>query len=197
MKYLLMGTSSNFGNMLSMAAATAVLPFLPMLPKQVLLNSLLYDLAQLAIPTDRVDPGYVHKPHRWDIGVIRRSMLALGPVSSLFDFLTFFVLLRVFRASEELFHTGWFVESLATQALVLFVIRTAGSPLRSRPSRALTAGVLAVVAAGLALPYTPLAGPLGFVPLPAGYLLFVAAMTAAYLVLVEQVKRRVLRRALR
>jgi Mg2+-importing ATPase len=202
MKYLLMGTSSNFGNMLSMAAATAVLPllsvgFLPMLPTQVLLNSLLYDLAQLGIPTDRVDPGYVHKPHRWDVGVIRRSMLTLGPVSSLFDFLTFFVLLRVFRASEELFHTGWFVESLATQTLVLFVIRTAGNPLRGRPSRPLTAGVLAVVAAGLALPYTPLAGPLGFVPLPPLYLLFVAAMTAAYLALVELVKRRVLRRALR
>ncbi len=196
MKYLLMGTSSNFGNMLSMAAAAAFLPFLPMLPAQILLGSLLYDLAQLTIPTDRVDPAYVRKPRRWDVGLIRRFMLVLGPVSSLFDFLTFFALLHLFHASAELFHTGWFVESLVTQTLVLFVIRTGGSPLRSRPSRALTATVLAVAAVAVALPYSPLAGPLGFVPLPAGYLAFVAAATAAYLGLVEVAKRRVLSRAM-
>jgi Mg2+-importing ATPase len=196
MKYLLMGTSSNFGNMLSMAAATAFLPFLPMRPTQILLNNLLYDLAQLPIPTDRVDPDYLRKPRRWDIGLIRRFMLLIGPLSSLFDFLTFWVLLRLFRAGEALFQTGWFVESLATQTLVLFVIRTGGNPFRSRPSRPLTVTVLAVAGVALLLPYTPLAGPLGFVPLPASYLAFVAAGTAAYLALVEASKRLLLRRAL-
>jgi Mg2+-importing ATPase len=192
MKYLLMGTSSNFGNMLSMAAATAFLPFLPMLPKQILLTSLLYDLAQLAIPTDRVDPSYVRKPRRWDVRLIRRFMLAIGPVSSLFDFLTFAVLLHLFCADAMLFHTGWFVESLATQTLVLFVIRTGGNPLRSRPSRALALGMVVVVVVGVLLPYSPLAEPLGFVPLSPGFLLFVIAATAAYLALVEVVKRQVL-----
>jgi P-type Mg2+ transporter len=195
MKYLLMETSSNFGNMLSMAAATAFLPFLPMLPTQVLLNGLLYNVTQLAIPTDWVDPGYLHKPRRWDIGLIRRFMLVLGPVSSLFDFLTFWVLLALFRADEALFHTGWFVESLATQTLVLFVIRTAGNPLHSRPSRPLVWTVVVVVAAALVLPYTPLAGPLGFVPLPFSYLVLVALGTAVYLSLTELAKRLLLRRA--
>jgi Mg2+-importing ATPase len=195
-KYLLMGTSSNFGNMLSMAAAVAFLPFLPMLPMQILLNSLLCDMAQITIPTDRVDASYLHKPRRWDIGVIRRFMLIIGPVSSLFDFLTFAVLLRLFHADEELFHTGWFVESLATQTLVLFIIRTGGSPFHSRARRALTITILVVVFVGIALPYSPLAGPLGFVPMPAGYLLFVAATTATYLALVEVVKRRLLREAI-
>jgi Mg2+-importing ATPase len=198
MKYLLMGTSSNFGNMISMAAATAFLPFLPMLPSQILLNGLLYDLAQLTIPTDRVDPSYVQKPRRWDLGVIRRFMLLIGPISSLFDFLTFGVLYYVFRATEMTFHTGWFVESLATQTLVLFVIRTGGNPFRSRPSRPLTVTAIAVVLIGVALPYIPaIARLIGFTPLPVMYLLFVAVATAAYLVLVECVKRLVLRRALR
>ncbi|HVK10301.1 MAG TPA: magnesium-translocating P-type ATPase, partial [Gemmataceae bacterium] len=197
MKYLLMETSSNFGNMLSMAAATAVLPFLPMLPTQVLLNGLLYNLTQLAIPTDRVEPGYLHKPRRWDIGVIRRFMFVLGPVSSVFDFLTFWALLVLFRADEATFHTGWFVESLATQTLVLFVIRTAGNPLRARPSRALTWAILGVLAVAVALPYSPLAGPLGFVPLPAAYLALVVVGSAAYLGLAELAKRLLLRRAFR
>jgi Mg2+-importing ATPase len=124
-------------------------------------------------------------------------MLRIGPVSSLFDLLTFAVLLKVFHASEAVFHTGWFVESLATQTLVLFVIRTGGHPLRSRPSRALTATVLGVVAVGLGLPYSPFARALGFVPLPAAYIGFVAVATGVYLALVEVVKRRVLRRAWR
>ncbi|MFO0826087.1 MAG: HAD-IC family P-type ATPase [Gemmataceae bacterium] len=192
MKYLLMGTSSNFGNMLSMAVAVAFLPFLPMLPMQILLNSLMYDVAQLTIPTDRVDASYLHKPRRWDVGLIRRFMLVIGPVSSLFDFVTFFVLLHLFHQGPELFHTGWFVESLATQTLVLFVIRTGGSPFRSRPSRPLTVTILAVVFAGLLLPYSPLAVPLGFVALPVGYLVFVVLAVVVYLALVEAVKRRLL-----
>ena len=194
MKYLLMGTSSNFGNMFSMAAASLFLPFLPMLPTQILLNNFLYDLAQITIPTDREDSSYVRKPQRWNIRIIRDFMLWIGPISSLFDFLTFFVLLRVFRASEALFHTGWFVESLATQTLVLFVIRTAGNPLASRPSPALAVTTVAVVLAAIALPFTPAARPLGFVPLPGMFFVFLVGVVGTYLVFVELVKRRLLAR---
>jgi Mg2+-importing ATPase len=193
MKYLLMGTSSNFGNVLSMAGASLFLPFLPMLPTQILLNNLLYDLAQLTIPTDNVDDTYLQKPQRWDIGLIRNFMVYIGPISSMFDFLTFYVLLRVFHASEVLFHTGWFVESLATQTLVLFVIRTSKNPLRSRPSGPLIASCLGSVAIGTYLPFSPLAGVLGFTPLPAAYFAFLAVATGAYLLLVEAAKRRLLR----
>jgi len=194
LKYLLMGTSSNFGNMFSMAGASLFLPFLPMLPTQILLNSFLYDLAQVTIPSDNVDAADLARPRRWDIRLIRDFMLYLGPLSSLYDVLTFVVLLRVFHADEALFHTGWFVESLATQTLVIFVIRTAGNPLRSRPSRPLAATVLLMVALGVLLPFTPLARALGFTPLPAPYFLFLAAATATYLLLVEVVKRRLLGR---
>jgi Mg2+-importing ATPase len=194
MKYVLMGTSSNFGNMFSMAAASLFLPFLPMLPTQILLNNFLYDLAQITIPTDNVDRTYVRKPQRWDIRVIRDFMLFVGPISSVFDFLTFGALLYLFRAGPALFQTGWFVESLATQTLVLFVIRTAGNPLRSRPSLPLVATTLTVVAAGIALPFTPIAASLGFVPLPFPFFLFLAAMTGAYLMAVELAKRRLFRR---
>src|SRR5215475_9511879 len=194
MKYLLMGTSSNFGNMFSMAGASLFLPFLPMLPTQILLNNFLYDLAQVAIPTDRVDQTYIHKPHRWDIRLIRDFMLYIGPISSLYDFLTFYVLLKVFHASEQFFHTGWFVESLATQTLVIFVIRTAGNPLRSRPSAALTATTLLVALIGGLLPFTPLASWLGFTPLPAALFLFLVVATATYLLLVEMFKRRLMKR---
>jgi Mg2+-importing ATPase len=193
MKYVLMGTSSNFGNVFSMAGAVVFLPFLPMRPAQIVLNNFLYDLAQVTIPSDRVDPGFVVKPQRWDVGVIRRFMLVVGPISSLYDGVTFLALLHVFHAGEALFQTGWFVESLATQTLVLYVIRTAGSPLRSRPSAALTVTSLAVVTLGMALPFTPAAPALGFVPLPAGFFAFLAVVTVAYLALVEAVKRRLLR----
>ena len=193
MKYLLMGTSSNFGNMFSMAGASAFLPFLPMLPTQILLNNFLYDLAQVTIPTDNVDRTYIHKPHRWNIKMIRNFMIYIGPISSVYDFLTFFVLLKLFHATEEFFHTGWFVESLATQTLVIFIIRTAGSPLRSRPSRPLTITTLLVAGAGMALPFTPLRKPLGFMPLPVSYFVFLVAATVTYLLLVELVKRRLMR----
>jgi Mg2+-importing ATPase len=189
MKYLLMGTSSNFGNMLSMAAASAFLPFLPMLPTQILLNNLLYDLAQVTIPTDLVDESFLRKPQRWDIKLVRNFMLAIGPISSLYDFLTFYALLHFFHANEAFFHTGWFVESLATQTLVLFVIRTMQNPFASRPSVALAATTVGIVVIGVALPYTPLAGPLGFVPLPGSFLAFVAGASVTYLALVEVVKR--------
>ncbi len=194
MKYLLMGTSSNFGNMFSMAGASFFLPFLPMLPTQILLNNFLYDLSQVTIPTDHVDESYMIKPRRWDIKLIRDFMIYIGPVSSIFDFLTFFIMFQVFRASEPLFHTGWFVESLATQTLVLFIIRTAGNPLRSRPSLPLTVTVLLIVAFGMLLPFTPLATPLGLTPLPGLYFLFLTGMIITYLVLVEVVKRWLMRR---
>ena len=193
MKYLLMGTSSNFGNMFSMAGASLVLPFLPMLPTQILLNNFLYDLAQITIPTDNVDDTYLQKPQRWDIGLIRNFMLFIGPISSIFDFLTFYVLLHFFHASEAEFHTGWFVESLATQTLVLFVIRTSKNPFRSRPSTPLFATCMGIVVIGVYLPFSPFASVLGFTALPATYFGFLAAATAVYLLLVEFAKRRLLR----
>jgi Mg2+-importing ATPase len=192
MKYLLMGTSSNFGNMFSMAGASAFLPFLPMLPTQILLNNFLYDLSQLTIPTDNVDEDYVRRPRQWDIGLIRRFMLYVGPISSVFDFLTFYVLLRFFQAGQQPFHTGWFVESLATQTLVIYVIRTMGNPIKSRPSRALLATTLLIVAVGALLPFSALAAPLGFVPLTATFYVFVALATLVYLLLVQLAKSALL-----
>ena len=154
-----MGTSSNFGNMFSAAGAAAVLPFLPMLPFQILLNNLLYDAGQLTIPTDHVDPEQVQAPARWGLHMIRRFMLLFGPLSSLFDLLTFAILIGPLHAGPELFRSGWFVESLATQTLVIFAIRTRRVPfLRSRPSVPLTVATLAVVATGVVLPFSPLAG---------------------------------------
>ncbi len=190
MKYLLMGTSSNFGNMFSMAGASLFLPFLPMLPTQILVNNFLYDLAQITIPSDNVDPAFLEKPHHWDISLIRRFMFWIGPISSVYDFLTFFVLLKIFAAKEAEFHTGWFVESLATQTLVIFVIRTFGNPFRSKASPALSLTALGVVLVGVILPLTPLAEILGFVPLPALYFAFLGVATLTYLGLVELVKRR-------
>jgi Mg2+-importing ATPase len=196
MKYLLMGTSSNFGNMFSMAVASLFLPFLPMLPTQILLNNFLYDLAQVTIPTDHVDSTFIHKPQRWNVQMIRDFMIYIGPLSSIYDFLTFFALLKVFHASEQLFHTGWFVESLATQTLVIFIIRTAGNPFYSRPSFALTVTTVAVVTAGIVIPFTSLGKILGFVRLPFAFFLFLAGASGTYLLLVELVKRKLMRRLL-
>jgi Mg2+-importing ATPase len=192
MKYLLMGTSSNFGNMFSMAFASAFLPFLPMLPTQVLLNNFLYDLAQLTIPSDSVDEELVRKPRRWNIDVIRRFMLWIGPVSSAFDFLTFFVLLKVLHASETVFHTGWFIESLITQTLVIYVIRTARSPFSNRPSTALVATTTAVVVLGFVLASTRAGSVFGFSPIPMVFVVFLFFSTATYLFFVEIVKRHVI-----
>ncbi len=190
MKYIIMGTSSNFGNMFSMAAASLFLPFLPMLPSQILLNNFLYDVSQVSIPTDNVDPAMVQKPKRWQIGFIRQFMAIIGPISSIYDFLTFGVLLWAFHAStnESLFHTGWFVESLATQTLVVFVIRTAANPLKSRPSRPLLISVLAIVTVATVLPYTPLGRLLRFTPLPVSLLAVIAFLAVTYLFVVQAVK---------
>ena len=188
-KYVLMGTSSNFGNMVSMAAASAILPFLPLLPVQILLNNFLYDLAQLTIPTDNVDASYLARPRKWDTAMIQRFMFGLGPISSAYDFLTFAVLLFGFKAAAPLFRAGWFVESLATQILVIFVIRTAGNPFRSRPSVPLLLSVAACLAAGIAIPMSPLGGAIGFTPLPAAFFAVLVVMTATYLGIVESTKR--------
>ncbi|MFL6446709.1 MAG: HAD-IC family P-type ATPase [Bryobacteraceae bacterium] len=190
LKYLRMSTSSNFGNMVSMAGASLFLPFLPMLPTQILLNNFLYDLSQLTIPTDAVDPSYLRSPQRWNMSLIEKFMVVIGPISSVFDFLTFFVLLRYFRASQPEFHTGWFMESLATQTLVLLIIRTSGSALKSRPSSPLLFSTLTVVFLALLIPITPVASALGFTPLPLKFFGFLLGCTAAYLGSVEFAKRR-------
>ncbi len=145
MKYIMMGTSSNFGNMFSMAGATLFLPFLPMLPVQILLNNLLYDVSEIPIPLDSVDEEYLTQPRHWNMNFIRNFMLSVGPVSSIFDFLTFYIMLHVFHAGEKLFHTGWFIESMATQVLVIFIIRTRRNPFKSRPNLWLTLCSLSVV----------------------------------------------------
>jgi Mg2+-importing ATPase len=190
MKYIVMGTSSNFGNMFSMAAASLFLPFLPMLPTQILLNNFLYDVSQISVPSDNVDSALLRRPKRWQITFIRQFMTIIGPISSIYDFLTFGILLWVFHASTNpsLFHTGWFVESLATQTLVVFVIRTAGNPFKSRPSRALLLSVSAVVAIAAVLPYTPLGSLLRFTPLPVSLLGAIAFLAVTYLLLVQAVK---------
>ncbi len=190
MKYVLMGTSSNVGNMFSAAAASVVLTFLPMLPSQILLNNLLYDTSQMTIPTDRVDEEQLLAPAHWDLAFIRRFMLFFGPVSSLFDFATFTVMLLVLHAGPELFRSGWFVESLATQVLVIFVIRTRRMPFwHSRPSRTMTVASVAVVVVGALLPLSPVAQRLGFEPLPPGFYAALLVMVVLYLGLVELGKR--------
>jgi Mg2+-importing ATPase len=194
MKYIMMGTSSNFGNMFSMAGASLFLPFLPMLPVQILLNNLLYDVSEIPIPLDRVDEEYLDHPRHWNMNFIRNFMLAVGPVSSIFDFLTFYIMLHVFHAGEKLFHTGWFIESMATQVLVIFIIRTRRNPLKSRPSPWLTICSLTVVVLAVIFPYTPLGRYFGFVPPPLSFYLILAGMVLFYLFAVEGIKQWFFRR---
>jgi Mg2+-importing ATPase len=189
MKYIMMGTSSNFGNMFSMAGAALFLPFLPMLPTQILLNNVLYDLSEVPIPLDQVDPEELRQPRIMDMSFIRNFMLMIGPISSLFDFLTFYIMLSVLHADEKLFQTGWFVESLCTQVLVIFVIRTRGNPFKSRPHPVLVATSLGVALLGAVLPFTPVGSYFGLVPPPARFYFILAGMALAYLVVVEIAKR--------
>ncbi|HOJ40753.1 MAG TPA: cation transporting ATPase C-terminal domain-containing protein, partial [bacterium] len=194
-KYIKMGSSSNFGNMFSMTGASLFLPFLPMTPVQILLNNFLYDVSQVAIPTDAVDEEYLRKPRPWNVQAIRRFMVTIGPISSIFDFLTFGILLFVFHADPSLFHTGWFLESLCTQTLVIHVIRTSRIPfLESRPSRPLLVTSFLIVATGLVLPFTFMAKPLGFVPPPGAYFAMLCGILMAYLLLVHGVKTWFVRR---
>jgi Mg2+-importing ATPase len=189
LKYVFMATSANFGNMFSVAGASLFLPFLPMLPKQILLINFLTDLPEMTIAGDNVDPIFVDKPHRWDIGFIRRFMLVFGPLSSLFDFLTFGALFLLLRAGQAQFHTGWFVESVLSASVVVFAVRTRLPFLHSRPSRAMMAVTAGVALFTLLLPYSPLVGLLGFDALPPVTLGAIAAIVAGYAVSAELVKR--------
>ena len=191
MKYVLMATSSNFGNMFSAAGASLFLSFLPLLPSQILLNNLLYDVGQLAIPSDNVDSEVLARPSAWNIAFVRRFMAVFGPVSSVFDFLTFYVMIVILSAGHKEFRTGWFVESLATQTLVIFVIRTRRVPfIRSRPSPAMIALPITCAIIGAILPFTPVSAILGFATLPPEFFLILVGMIAIYLVLAEVVKAR-------
>jgi P-type Mg2+ transporter len=196
MKYIMMGVSSNFGNMFSAAGGSVFLGFLPMLPIQILLNNLLYDTSQTVMTTDNVDPEYIEKPKRWDISFIRRFMVTLGPVSSLFDFVTFFTMLFVFQAVIDpklfpsVFQTAWFTESLCSQTLVVLIIRTRRIPFyKSKPSKYLTVMLLGVIGFALVVPFTPLGQIFGFTPPPPAFYLALAGILGAYAVLAEAVKR--------
>jgi Mg2+-importing ATPase len=188
LKYVFMATSANFGNMFSMAVASLLLPFLPMLPKQILMINFLTDLPELTIASDNVDDALIERPRRWDVAFIRRFMLVFGPVSSAFDLLTFAVLLWGFRAGQTEFHTGWFLESVLSATMVVFALRTRQAFLHSRPSRAMLLATAGVGLAALLLPYTPLAELLGFKPLPVLFLLAVAAIVGLYFVVAELAK---------
>ncbi|GAP22092.1 magnesium-translocating P-type ATPase [Leptolinea tardivitalis] len=190
-KYIKMAASSNFGNMFSVLGGSIFLPFLPMLPIQVLTNNLLYDFSQTAIPTDEVDKEWLARPRKWTIGEIRRFIFFIGPISSIFDYLTFFLMLYVFNAwnNPALFHTGWFVESLVSQTLIIHVIRTNRIPfIQSRASWPLIITSIIILGIGIGLTFSPLAGALGFVALPSTYWLYLAGMIVAYILLTQVIK---------
>ena len=198
-KYIRMGASSNFGNMFSVLGASAFLPFLPMAPIQVLTNNLLYDFSQVPIPADAVDEEQVTRPRPWNIGEIKRFILFIGPISSIFDYTTFFVMLWIFKCWDpsraSLFQTGWFVESLMTQTLIIHVIRTNKIPfLQSRASWALTATTLSIMAFGMWLPYSPLASALGFTHLPRMYWPILMLTLLGYVGLTQIIKVWLLRK---
>ncbi|MEN6370103.1 MAG: magnesium-translocating P-type ATPase [Thermotogota bacterium] len=195
LKYVFMATSANFGNMFSMAGASLFLPFLPLLPRQILLMNLLTDLPEMTIASDTVDPESVERPRRWDIRFIRRFMMVFGLLSSVFDFMTFGVLLLLFRLSESAFRTGWFLESVASAALIVLVMRTRRAAVRSRPSATLLTATLAVVAATFAIPWTPLGRLFGFQPLPLAFLPLIGAIVILYFAAAELAKRLFYRHA--
>jgi Mg2+-importing ATPase len=188
LKYVLMATSANFGNMFSMAGASLLLPFLPLLPKQILLTNLLTDLPEMTIATDSVDKELVDKPRRWDIDFIRKFMITFGLVSSVFDYVTFGVLLLFLKASETQFRTGWFIESVISASFIVLVIRTRRPFYRSRPGKYLVVATLFVGLLVLVLPYSPVAGLLGFTPLPPIFLVALALIMVAYIALTELAK---------
>ena len=189
LKYVFMATSANFGNMFSMAGASLFLPFLPLLPKQILLTNLLTDIPEMTIATDRVDPELINQPRRWDIAFIRKFMLTFGFVSSVFDFLTFGALLWVLQASMEQFRTGWFVESVISASAIVLVIRTRRPFFTSQPGRYLVLATLGIAAATLVIPFLPIAAPFGLAPLPPLFLLLLAAILLGYVITAEVVKR--------
>ena len=188
LKYVFMATSANFGNMFSMAGASLMLPFLPLLPSQILLTNLLTDLPQMTIATDNVDEGFIAAPHRWDISFIRKFMFVFGLISSVFDYATFGVLYYILNARPEEFRTGWFTESVVSAALIVLVVRTKFSVFKSKPSKLLTGATLAIVCVAVALPYSPAAHFLGLVPLPLNFYGYLTAIVAAYLITAEAAK---------
>ncbi len=199
LKYIRMGASSNFGNMFSVLGASAFLPYIPMAPIQVLTNNLLYDFSQIPIPADAVDAEQVARPRPWNIDEIKRFILFIGPISSIFDYTTFFVMLWVFNCWDpsraRVFQTGWFVESLMTQTLIIHVIRTNKIPfLQSRASWPLTATTLSIMAFGMWLPYSPLASALGLAHLPPLYWPILALTLLSYVVLTQLIKVWLLRK---
>jgi len=192
-----MGASSNFGNMFSVLGASAFLPFLPMAPVQILVNNLLYDVSQTTVATDNVDHEYLRQPRKWDIGNIGRFMLFIGPISSIFDYVTFGTLLYFFGAwnNAELFQTGWFVESLLSQTLIVHVIRTSRIPfIESRPSLPLLATTVGICLLGLWLPSSPFAGMLGLTPLPGSYVVALVVILGAYMLFTQVAKTLLIRR---
>jgi Mg2+-importing ATPase len=189
LKYVFMATSANFGNMFSMAGISLFLPFLPLLPSQILLTNLLTDFPELTIATDRVDQEQVRQPRRWNIRFIRNFMLVFGLLSSIFDYLTFGVLLFLLHADTAQFRTGWFMESVISASMIVLSIRTHKSILHSKPSRSLLLATIAIILVTLFLPYTPLAGLLGFQALPVEFLLVLAALLGLYIFCAENVKR--------
>ena len=194
-KYIKMGSSSNLGNMISMTGASIFLPFLPMMPIQILMNNFLYDMSQTSIPTDKVDEEYLERPRPWNIHSIKRFMILIGPVSSIFDFVTFGVLWFVFHAQQPLFTTGWFLESLCTQTLVIHVIRTGKIPfIESRPSKFLILASILIITVGIILPFSPLAGVLDFVTPPPLYFLALFVIVLVYLFTVQLVKSLVVKK---
>ncbi|MBX9670435.1 MAG: magnesium-translocating P-type ATPase [Candidatus Obscuribacterales bacterium] len=196
LKYIFTATSANFGNMFSMAGASLFLSFLPLLPKQILLTNLLTDFSQMTISTDQVDAEFIAKPRRWDIRFIRTFMLVFGTISSVFDFLTFFVLLSIMHADMREFRTGWFIESVISASLVVLIVRTWRSVMASRPSAPLLCSTALVILATVALPFTPIGNFLGFVPLPLIFFLVLPAIVLAYLLAAEFAKHQFLKKLL-
>jgi Mg2+-importing ATPase len=184
-----MATSANFGNMFSMAGVSLFLPFLPLLPKQILLTNLLTDFPEMTIATDRVDDEMIDYPRRWNIQTIRKFMITFGLVSSVFDYVTFGVLLLILHASQDQFRTGWFLESVISASLIVLVIRSRKPCFKSRPSKYLLMATLLVVVATLLLPITPLGSILGLYPLPISFLLLVGAIVISYIISAELTKR--------
>jgi Mg2+-importing ATPase len=184
-----MATSANFGNMFGMAGISLIIPFLPLLPKQILLTNLMTDFPEMTIATDSVDKEMIDFPRRWDMKAIRKFMITFGIVSSMFDYLTFGLLLLILHATQVQFRTAWFVESVVSASLIVLVIRSRKPFFKSRPGKYLLIATLLIVALTLVLPYTPLAGIFGFSPLPIPILLFIGLIILFYIITAEMVKR--------
>ncbi len=189
LKYVFMATSANFGNMFSMAGASLFLPFLPLLPKQILLTNLLTDFPEMTIASDSVDQELIMKPRRWNIKFIRKFMLTFGLISSIFDYLTFGVLIYIAKASQIQFQTGWFVESVVSASIIVLVIRTRKTFYKSVPGKKLAFATFFIIGITMLLPYTPVAGLLGFEPLPVWILLMLVAIVISYIAVTEIVKK--------